>query len=366
VGKGGNSRIKDDTDPVRIEVETALSKGIPIIPILVGSTNMPKPEQLPDSLKPFAFINAAPVATGRDFHRDLDRVIKTINTILKLPVNPAEKTGNSPKPRDESQGYRAQGEAAERKRLDEIKASTRRSFRRAGIVAAAASVLLAIAVVSPRLISQLKDATSNAPNQSVPKIANAVVKPPPSPPATGQVTSNDDILRNIVLASNDEPLSFTGVPNDSAFSFGFAKPTDLQVLNIFIRQDYSRELLFWLFTDTVNLKEGNRILGMRYDPPNDYGCDRHDPRHLCFGDYIIILFASGLTVEELTAQSTSDQSKDNGRAAGGILTIVYARLCFDPLLAVQAQNQLGKKWQDLSKLLIYPSLIQNVAAIGTR
>jgi hypothetical protein len=75
----------DSTDPVRIEVEAALSKGIPTVPILVGNTIMPKVEQLPESLKNFAFINAATVDTGRDFHRDLDRVIATLNGILGLP-----------------------------------------------------------------------------------------------------------------------------------------------------------------------------------------------------------------------------------------------------------------------------------------
>ena len=83
ISKGGQSRITNDTDPVRIEVETALSKGIPTIPILVGKTDMPRPEQLPESIRSFAFINAAPVDTGRDFHRDLSRVIATINTILE-------------------------------------------------------------------------------------------------------------------------------------------------------------------------------------------------------------------------------------------------------------------------------------------
>jgi hypothetical protein len=90
-GKGGNSRIKDDADPVRIEVETALGNGTPTIPILVGKTNMPKPEQLPDSLRDFAFINAAPVDTGRDFHRDLNRVMATINGIVGLPLDTAER-----------------------------------------------------------------------------------------------------------------------------------------------------------------------------------------------------------------------------------------------------------------------------------
>jgi TIR domain len=85
--KGGRNRIMDSTDPVRIEVEAALSKGIPTFPILVGDTVMPKVEQLPESLKDFAFINAATVDTGRDFHRDLDRIIATLGAIVGLPLS---------------------------------------------------------------------------------------------------------------------------------------------------------------------------------------------------------------------------------------------------------------------------------------
>lgn len=81
-GKRGQFRINDGADPVRIEVETALTNAIPIVPILVGKTRMPSPEQLPQSLKNFAFINAAPVDTGHDFHRDMDRVIGSIDAFL--------------------------------------------------------------------------------------------------------------------------------------------------------------------------------------------------------------------------------------------------------------------------------------------
>jgi hypothetical protein len=90
-GKGGHSRIKDDSDPVRIEVETALNNRLPTVPILVGQTNMPKPEQLPQSLRDFAFINAAPVDTGRDFHRDLARVITTLETMIERRADVATK-----------------------------------------------------------------------------------------------------------------------------------------------------------------------------------------------------------------------------------------------------------------------------------
>jgi formylglycine-generating enzyme required for sulfatase activity len=79
--RGGNRRIDDETDFVRLEVETALSNAIPIIPILVGSARMPQPAQLPESLKNFAFLNAAPVDTGRDFRQHMERLIRGIDQI---------------------------------------------------------------------------------------------------------------------------------------------------------------------------------------------------------------------------------------------------------------------------------------------
>ena len=90
LAKGGHSRIMEATDPVRIELETALSRGVPTIPILVGNTSMPKPEQLPETLKDFAFLNAAQVDTSRDFHRDLNRVIATLDQVLRLPPDTSD------------------------------------------------------------------------------------------------------------------------------------------------------------------------------------------------------------------------------------------------------------------------------------
>src|SRR5262245_14649655 len=38
----GRSRISEPTDWVRIEIETALAKDIPVIPVLIDRTSMPK------------------------------------------------------------------------------------------------------------------------------------------------------------------------------------------------------------------------------------------------------------------------------------------------------------------------------------
>jgi len=90
--RAGNRRIDDETDFVRLEVETALSNAIPIIPVLVGSARMPQPAQLPESLKNFAFLNAAPVDTGRDFHQHVERLIRGIDQI-------PDRRATSPAPR---------------------------------------------------------------------------------------------------------------------------------------------------------------------------------------------------------------------------------------------------------------------------
>src|SRR5438309_6478115 len=49
------SRFDNEADPVRVEIETALRKGTPLIPVLVLGGAMPTMSQLPVSLKDFAY-----------------------------------------------------------------------------------------------------------------------------------------------------------------------------------------------------------------------------------------------------------------------------------------------------------------------
>src|SRR5262245_17340226 len=49
------ARIKDAADPVRVEVESALQRGLPVIPVLVDGARMPAASELPEALQPFAF-----------------------------------------------------------------------------------------------------------------------------------------------------------------------------------------------------------------------------------------------------------------------------------------------------------------------
>src|SRR6478752_905126 len=54
----GRSRLEDETDWVRIEIEAALGKKIPVIPVLIDRTPLPKPSELPDPLRAFAYRQA--------------------------------------------------------------------------------------------------------------------------------------------------------------------------------------------------------------------------------------------------------------------------------------------------------------------
>ena len=64
----GAVRMSQESDPVRAEIEAARARSLPLIPVLVDGARMPASAELPASFKDFAFLNAAEVATGRDFH----------------------------------------------------------------------------------------------------------------------------------------------------------------------------------------------------------------------------------------------------------------------------------------------------------
>ena len=85
--RGRASRIKDDRDPVRAELEVAMKGTVPIIPVLVDHAVMPQPSDLPIKIKDFSYRNAVAVDAGEDFHVHMDRLIGDIDKILgRRPV----------------------------------------------------------------------------------------------------------------------------------------------------------------------------------------------------------------------------------------------------------------------------------------
>src|SRR5262245_54199846 len=54
----GKSRVMDEADPVRVEIETALRQKTRIIPILVEGASMPGVADLPDGLRDLAYLRS--------------------------------------------------------------------------------------------------------------------------------------------------------------------------------------------------------------------------------------------------------------------------------------------------------------------
>ena len=89
----GNRRLDHPGDWVRLEVETALSRGIPVIPLLVGNAELPRAEELPDCLQNLAYRNYTTARLDPDFDPDMARLIEGINALL---ADQSDPTSNRP------------------------------------------------------------------------------------------------------------------------------------------------------------------------------------------------------------------------------------------------------------------------------
>jgi len=78
-GENGKRRLDDPRDFVRVEIETALRLGIPVVPVLVSHARIPDARALPDSLVDLLRKNAAQVRPNPDFTTDMKRLCDTID-----------------------------------------------------------------------------------------------------------------------------------------------------------------------------------------------------------------------------------------------------------------------------------------------
>lgn len=76
-GGGRARRLDEPNDFVRAEIKTALQRGIPVVPILVGAASMPSAEDLPADLVPFARRQAIEIRDYH-FHRDVDDLLESL------------------------------------------------------------------------------------------------------------------------------------------------------------------------------------------------------------------------------------------------------------------------------------------------
>ncbi len=135
-----------------------------------------------------------------------------------------------------------------------------------------------------------------------------------------QVLFGSSTLNGGTSANNSFDISLL---ESKDFYNGLLSPVDLPTLNFFVRQGYLRELLFWLFTESVRETAGGRTREYRNDPDPNIACDDHGGRRRCFSDVVDLAIASGLTVQIQTQK---------------VKGTIYGRLCFDTVLAERAKR----------------------------
>jgi TIR domain len=78
----GKRRLDDPEDFVRLEIATALKRGIRVIPVLVDGASMPRSSDLPDDLKSLVRLQALKVSQDR-FRSDSEPLITAVDQALE-------------------------------------------------------------------------------------------------------------------------------------------------------------------------------------------------------------------------------------------------------------------------------------------
>jgi hypothetical protein len=87
-------RLQRPDDPVRLEIGTALSKNVLVLPVLLGSASMPEPQDLPENLVGLHYKNAVPLRSS-DFDDDIRRLIARLDRIPVLAEAAARAAAGS-------------------------------------------------------------------------------------------------------------------------------------------------------------------------------------------------------------------------------------------------------------------------------
>ena len=83
-GPSGIRRLDEPSDFVRFEIEAALSRSIPVVPVLVGNCPVPKAEELPVSLRDLAYRQSRRVRSDPDFHHDVECLVRGIEDVVTV------------------------------------------------------------------------------------------------------------------------------------------------------------------------------------------------------------------------------------------------------------------------------------------
>jgi len=95
VDDDGRRRLDSPNDFVRLEIELALGRQIPVVPVLLDGATMPPADALPSPLSTLTLRHAAQLREGPDYQGDVDRLIRMLENLVKT-IHKQEERGDVP------------------------------------------------------------------------------------------------------------------------------------------------------------------------------------------------------------------------------------------------------------------------------
>jgi TIR domain len=152
----GKSRLDNPQDFVRLEIVTALRRGIRVIPVLVDGASMPSSRDLPEEFEPLTRRQALELSHTR-FNTDADRLIEAIDRALKQAKAQRDappQAGMESDPIEASRSSEVQSEASSKKR--QTNGRTRHVPIRLILIVLCLAIILVLAIRLPPAANEVK------------------------------------------------------------------------------------------------------------------------------------------------------------------------------------------------------------------
>lgn len=85
-----DKRLHSPDDFVRLELERAIARGLPVVPLLIDGAKMPGVDELPTSIAPLTQQQALPINSEQDFSGQMDRLVRDLKRLLGTRVSSGE------------------------------------------------------------------------------------------------------------------------------------------------------------------------------------------------------------------------------------------------------------------------------------
>ena len=224
------------------------------------------------------------------------------------------------------------------------------------------SVLRNIARASQRIpltfmaFSKVSGGLSANVSSSLPTFA---IGPQPLPTQVQRdVVISNSTLGGSTTASNAVDFA---VLESNDFYHALLDPGDLIDFHTLIQQGYPRELLFWLFADSVRItiidtskpRSQPEYWELRNRVDERESCqDIPGIGHLCFKDMVDLAMITGLSVQvkpgDETESSGRRSAKSDGDSSKAAKQKIYSRLCLDPFFSRQTAVFITQSRKDYS------------------